>query len=240
MIPSNHFILCHSFLLLPLIFPSIRVFSKESTLRIKWPRYWSFSLSNSPSNEYSRLISFWIDWFDLLAAQGTLKSLLQHHSLKSSILQCSAFFMVQLSHLHATTGKTKSLNIRTFDTKVMALPFFFFLNLLLFFYFTILYWFCHTSTCIRHGCTHVPHLLFNTLSRFVLAFLPRSEYLNFMASVTIHSDSGAQEYKICHCFHFPPSICYEVMGPDTMIFVFWILSFKPAFSLSSFTLIEAL
>ena len=137
MIPSNHFILCHSFLLLPLIFPSIRVFSKESALRIKWPRYWSFSLSNSPSNEYSRLISFWIDWFDLLAAQGTLKSLLQHHSLKSSILQCSAFFMVQLSHLHTTTGKTKALTIRTFDTKVMALLFFFFL--IYYYFFTLQY-----------------------------------------------------------------------------------------------------
>ena len=98
-IPSNHLILCLPFLLLPSIFPSIRVFSSESVLRIRWPKYWSFSFSNSPSNEYSGLISFRTDWFDLLAAQGTLKSLLQHHSSKASILQCSAFFTVQLSHL---------------------------------------------------------------------------------------------------------------------------------------------
>ena len=103
---SNHFILCHTLLLLPSIFPSIRVFSKESTLCIRWPKYWSFSFSISPSNEYSGLISFRIDWFDLLAAQGTLKSLFQHHSLKASIFRRSAFFMVQLSHPYMTTGKT--------------------------------------------------------------------------------------------------------------------------------------
>ena len=100
--PSNHLILCRPLLLLPSIFPSIRVFSSESVLRIRWPNYWSFSFNISPSNEYSGLISFRIDWFDLLAVQGTLKSLLQHHSSKASILRCSAFFMVQLSHLYMT------------------------------------------------------------------------------------------------------------------------------------------
>ena len=104
--PSNHLILCHPLLLLLSIFPSIRVFSKESVLHIKWPKDWSFSFSISPSNEYSRLISFSTDWMDLLAVQGTLKSLLQHHSSKVSILQCSAFFIVQLAHPYMTTGKT--------------------------------------------------------------------------------------------------------------------------------------
>ena len=104
--PSNHLILCHSLLFLPLIFPSIRVFSSELALRIRWPKYWSFSFSTSPSNEYSGLISFTIDWFDILAVQGTLQSLLQHPYLKASILWCSAFFMVQLSYLCMTTGKT--------------------------------------------------------------------------------------------------------------------------------------
>ena len=104
MMPSNHLILCHP-LLLPTIFPSIRVFSNESALCIMWPTYWSFSFSISPSNECSGLISFKIDWFDLLAVQGTLKSLLQHHSLKASVLQCSAFFMVQLAHVYMTPGK---------------------------------------------------------------------------------------------------------------------------------------
>ena len=102
---SNHLFLCHPLLLLPSIFPSIRVFFKESVLCIRWPKYWSFSFSLSPSNEYSGLISFRIDWLDLLAVQGTLKSLLQHHSSKISILQCSAFFIVQLSHPYMTTGK---------------------------------------------------------------------------------------------------------------------------------------
>ena len=103
--PSNHLILCHPLLLLPSIFPSIRVFSNELILRIRWPKYWSFSFSISPSKEYSGLISFRIDWLDLLVIQGTLKSLLQYHSLKASILQCSAFFMVQLLHPYMTTGK---------------------------------------------------------------------------------------------------------------------------------------
>ena len=103
--PSNHLVLCHPLLLLPSVFPSIRVFTKESVLRIRWPNYWSFSFNISPSSEYLGLISFRIDWFDDLAVQGTLKSLLQHHSPKASILWCSAFFMVQLSHPYVTTGK---------------------------------------------------------------------------------------------------------------------------------------
>ena len=107
--PSNHLILCRPLLLSPSIFPSIRVFSSESILRIRWPKYWSFSYSISPSNEYSGLISFRMGWLDLLAVQGTLKSLLQHHSLKASILWHSAFFMIQLSHLYMTTGKTVAL-----------------------------------------------------------------------------------------------------------------------------------
>ena len=135
---SNHLILCCPILLLPSTFPSIRVFSSESALRIRWPKYWSFSFSISPSSDYSGLISFRIDWFDLLAVQGTLKGLLQHHSSKPSILQCSAFFMVQLSYLYMTTGKTIFLPRRTFVGKVMS-------------------------------------LLFNTLSRFVIGFLPWSK-----------------------------------------------------------------
>ena len=119
--PSNHIILCHPPLLLPSIFHSIRVFSSELALCIRWPKYWRFSFSISPSNEYSRLISFTIDWFDLLAVQGTLKSLLQHHSSKVSILQCSAFFIVQLSDPYMTTGKTIALTIWTFVKKVMSL-----------------------------------------------------------------------------------------------------------------------
>ena len=136
---SNHLIFYHPFLLLPSVFPSIRVFSNESALRIRWPKYWSFSFSISPSNDYSGLISFRIDWFDLLAVQGTLKSLLQHHSLKASILWCLAFCMVQVSHLYLITGKTMAFNIWTFVGKVMS-------------------------------------LLFNTLSRFVIAFLPRGNH----------------------------------------------------------------
>ena len=133
--PSNHLILCRPFLLPPSIPPSIRVFSNESLLHISWPKYWNFSFSISPSNEYSGLISFRIDWFDLLAVQGTLKSLLQHHSSKASVLWCSAFFMVQLSHPYMTIGKTTALTRWIFVGKVMS-------------------------------------LLFNMLSRFVIAFLP--------------------------------------------------------------------
>ena len=137
---SNQPILCRPLLLLPSIFTSIRVFSSESALRIRWPKYWSFSLSISPSNEYSGLVSFRIDYFDLLAVQRTLRSLLQHHSSKASILRRSAFFMVQLSHPYMTTGKTIALTRWTSVGKVMS-------------------------------------LFFNMLSRFVIAFLPRSKHL---------------------------------------------------------------
>ena len=119
--PSNNLILCHSLLLLPSIFSSIRVFSNESILHIRWPKYWSFSFSFSPSNECSGLISFRMDWFDLLVAQETLKSLLQHHSSKASILGCSTFFVIQLSHPYMTTGKTIALPIWTFVGKVISL-----------------------------------------------------------------------------------------------------------------------
>ena len=146
MMPSNHLILCCSLLLLPSIFPSITVLSSESALCIRWPKYWSFSFS--PSNKYTGLISFWIDWFDLHKVQGTLKSFLHHHSSKASILWCSAFFMVQLSHPYMTIGKTIALTRWSFVCKLMS-------------------------------------LLFNMLSRFVIAFLPRSKCLNFMAAVTI-------------------------------------------------------
>ena len=138
--PSNYLILFRSLLLLPSIFPGIRIFSSESVLRIRWPRYWSFSFSISPSNEYSGMISFRMDWLDLLAVQGTLKSFLQHYSSKASILQCSAFFIVQLLHLYLTTGKTIALTRWTFVGKVMS-------------------------------------LLFNMMSRLVIAFLPRSKHL---------------------------------------------------------------
>ena len=138
--PSNHLILCHPLLLLPSIFPSIMVFSNESVLCIRWPKDWSFSFSISPSNEYSGLISFRMGWLDLLAVQGTLRSLLQHRSSKASILCCSVFFMIQLSHPYMTPGKTIALTRWTFVSKVMS-------------------------------------LLFNTLSRLVIAFLPRSKRL---------------------------------------------------------------
>ena len=138
--PSNHLILCRPRLLLPSIFPSIRVFSNESALRIRWPEYWSFSIN--PSNDYSGLISFRVDWFDLLEVQGTLKTLLQHHSSKASVLQHSAFFLVQFSHPYMTTGKTIALTIWTFVSKMMS-------------------------------------LLFNMLSRLVIAFLPRNNGFSF-------------------------------------------------------------
>ena len=136
--PSNHLILCHPLLLLPSISPSIRVFANESALHIRWPKYWSFNFNISPSNEHPGLISFRMDWLDLLAVQGTLKSLLQHHTSKASILRLSAFFIVQLSHPYMTTGKTTALTRWTFVDKVMS-------------------------------------LLFNMLSRMVIAFLPRSK-----------------------------------------------------------------
>ena len=122
----NHVILCHPLLLLPSIFPSIRGFSNESVFHIRWPKYWSFSFNISTSNEYSGLISFRMDWLDLLAVQGTLKSLLQHHTSKASILWCSAFFIVQLSHPYMTTGKTIALTRQTFVGKVMSLLYVFF------------------------------------------------------------------------------------------------------------------
>ena len=136
---SNHLILCCPLLFLPLVFCSIRIFSSELVLHIRCPKYWSFSFSIHPFNEYSGLISFRIDWFDLLAVQATLKSLLQHHSLKASILWCSTFFVVQLSHLYMTTEKNMALTVGTFVGKVMS-------------------------------------VLFNTLSRFIIAFLPRSKH----------------------------------------------------------------
>ena len=159
--PSNHLILCHPLLLLPSNFPNIRVFSNESFLHTRWPKYWSFSFSISPSSEYSGPISFRIDWLDLLAVQETLKSLLQHRSSKGSILLHSALFMVQLSHAYMTTGKTIALTRRTSVGKVMS-------------------------------------LLFNMLSRLVIAFLPGSKHLllSFMAAVTICSDFGAQENSL--------------------------------------------
>ena len=145
--PSNHLILCHPLLLPPSIFPSIRVFSNESVLRIRWPKYQSFSFNISPSNEYSRLISFRVDWLDLLAIRGTLKSLLQHHSSKASILQLSAFFIVQLSHLCMTTGKTIVLTRWTFVGEVMSLLF----NMLSRLVTTFL---PRASIFKFHGCSH--------------------------------------------------------------------------------------
>ena len=145
--PFNYLILCCPFLLLPSIFPSIRVFPKESVLLIRWPKYWSFSFSISPSNECSGLISFRMDWLDLLAVQGTLKSLLQHHSSKASILWCSAFFIVQLSHPYMTTGKNIALTRWTFVGKVMSLLF----NMLS----RLVIVFLPRSKCISfHGCSH--------------------------------------------------------------------------------------
>ena len=171
-IPSNHLILWCPLLLLPSVLSSIRIFSVKSALCIRWPKYWSFSFSLSPSYEHSGFTSFRIGWFDLLAAQGTLKSLLQHHNSKASILQCSTFFMVQLSHPYVTTGKTIALTIRNFVGKGMS-------------------------------------LLFNTLSKFVIAFLPRSKcLLIFMVVVTICSDFGDQETKVCHRFH-----CFPIYLP---------------------------
>ena len=145
--PSNHLILCHPLLLLPSILPSIRVFSNESVLHIRWPEYWSFSFSISPSSEYSGLISFRMDWLHLLAVQGTLKSLLQHHSSKASVLQLSAFFIVQLSHPYMTTGKPIALTRQTFVGKVMSLLFNKQSRLVIVF-------FQRTSIFLFHGCSH--------------------------------------------------------------------------------------
>ena len=195
--PSSHLILCCPLLLLPSIFPSIRVFSVESVLHIKWPKYWSYSFSISPSSEYSGLISFRMGWLDLLAVQGTLKSLLQNHSSKASILQCSAFFTVQLSHPYMTTGKTIALTRRTFIGKVMS-------------------------------------LLLNMLSRLVTTFLPRSKHLLISRlqspSTVIFEPPKIKSDTISTV---SPSIFYEVMGLDAMIFIFCMLNFKRTFSLSS-------
>ena len=165
--PSNHLILCHPLLLLPSIFPNIRVFSNESTLRMRWPKYCNFSFNISPSNEHPGLISFRMDWLDLLAVQGTRKSLLQHHNSKASILQHLAFFIVQLSHPYMTTGKTIALTRRTFVGKVMS-------------------------------------LLFNMLSRLVIAFLPRSQHL----LISWLQSPSEVIYKVCYCLH-----CFSIYLP---------------------------
>ena len=184
--PSNHLILCRP-LLQPSIFPSIRVFSNESVLHIRWPKYWSFSFSISLSNDYSGLISYRIDWFDLLTVQGTLKSLLQHHDSKASILWHSASFIVQLSHPYMTIGKTIALTRQAFVGKVMS-------------------------------------LLFNKLSRLLIAFLPRSKcllisWLQSLSAVILEP----KKIKYLTVLLVFTSICYEVIGPDAMIFVFWML-----------------
>ena len=201
--PSSHLILCHPLLLLPPIPPSIRVFSNESTLRMSWPKYWSFSFNISPSNEHPGLISFRRYLLDLLAVQGTLKSLFQHRSSKVSILWHSAFLTVQLSHTYKTTGKTIALTRWTFG-KVMS-------------------------------------LLLNMLSRLVITFLPGSKHL-LISWLQSPSAVILEPHKIKSdtVSTVSPSICHEVMGPDAMILVFWMLSFKPTFSLSSFTFIKRL
>ena len=181
--PSNHLILCHPLLLLPSIFLRIRVFSNESIIHIRWPKYWSFSFSISPSNEYSGLISFRMDWLHLLAVQGTLTSFLQHHSSKASILQHSALFIDQLSHSYRTTGKTIALTRWTFVGKLIS-------------------------------------LLFNMVSRLVITFLPRSKCLLIS---WLQSPSAViwepKKIKSVTVSIVSPSICHEVMGPDTMILV---------------------
>ena len=188
-----HPTICHPLLLLPSILPNIRVFSNKSALHIRWPKYWSFSFSISPSNELissKGLISFRMDWLDLLGVQRTPQSLLQHHSSKASILQCSAFFIAQLSHPYMTTGKTIALTRRTFLGKVMS-------------------------------------LLFNMLSRLVITFLPRSKcpLISWLQSTSAVILEPRKIKSATAC----PSICHEVMGPDAMILVFWMLSFKLTF-----------
>ena len=176
--PSYHLILCRPFLLLPSIFPSIRVFPNKSALHIRWPKFWSLSFSISPSNEYSGLISFRIDWWDLLAVQGTLKSLLQHHSSKASILWCSAFFMVQLPHPYVTPGKTAILTIWTLVNKEIS-------------------------------------LLFNMLSRLVIAFLSRSRQflISWLQSPsTVILEPKTKKSVLASTFSL--SICHEVMAKN--------------------------
>ena len=202
--PSSHLILCRLLLLLPPIPSSIGVFTNKSTLRIRWPKYWSFRFSISPSNEHPGLVSFRMDWLDLLAVQRTLNSLLQHHSSKASIFRCSAFFIVQLSHPYMTTGKTTALTRWTFVGKAMS-------------------------------------LLSNMLSRLVITFLPRSKrllisWLQSPSAVILEP----KKIKSAPVSTVSPSISHEVMVPDAMIIVFWMLSFKPTFSLSSFTFIKRL
>ena len=202
--PSSHLILLPS-PSLPATNPSsIRLFSNELTLHMRWPKYWSFSFSISPSNEHPGLISFRMDLLDLLAVQATLKSLLQHHSSKASILWCSAFFPVQLSHPYMTTGKNIALMRWTFVGKVMS-------------------------------------LLFNMLSRLVITFLPRSRrllvsWLQSPSAVILKP----QKIKSATVSTVSPSISHEVMGPEALILVFWMLSFEPIFSLCSFTFIRRL
>ena len=200
--PSNHLIYCCPLLLPPSILLSIRVFFSESVLRIRWQEYWSFSFSISPSNEYWGLISFRMDWLDPFAVQGTLKRLLQHHTSKASTLQCSALFIVQLSHPYMTTGKTIALTRRTLVGKVMS-------------------------------------LLFNMLSRLVTTFLPKSKHL-WISWLQSPSAVILEPKKITSVTvsTISPSICHEVMGPGAMILIFWMLSFKPTFSLSSFIFIK--
>ena len=192
--PSSPLILCHPLLLLPPIPPSIRVFSNESTLCMWWPKYWSFSFSIIPFKEHPGLISFRMDWLDLCAVQGTLKSLLQHHSSKASILQHSAFFTVQHFTCILTTGKTITLTRRIFVGKVIS-------------------------------------LLLNILSRLGITFLSRSKCL-LISWLQSPSPVILEPPKI-KSDTVSPSICYEVMGSDAIILVFWMLSFKPTFSLSS-------
>ena len=183
---------------------SIRVFSSESALPIRWPKYWSFSFSISPSNVHPGLISFSMDWLDLLEVQGTLKSLLQHHSSKASVLYCSAFCIVQLSHPYLTSGKIIALTRWTFVGKVMS-------------------------------------LLFNMLSKLVITFLLKSKFLLISwlqsPSAVIWKSKKIKSVTVSIVF---TSIYYEVMGLDAIILDFWMLSFKPAFPLSSFTLIKRL
>ena len=199
--PSSHLILCRPLLLLPPVPPSIRVFSNESILRMRWPKYWSFSFSISPSNEHPGLISFRMDWLDLLAVQEALKSLLQDHSSKASIFQCSAFFIVQLSHPYMTTGKTIALTRWNFVGKVMS-------------------------------------LLFNMLSRLIITFLPRSKrllisWLQSPSTVILEPP----KMKSDTVSTVSASISHEMMGPDAMILVFWMLTliqlFHSPLSLSS-------
>ena len=178
--PSSHFMLWCPLLLLPSIFPSIRNFSNKLTVYIRWPKYWSFSFSNSPSNKYSGLISLKIDCFDILAVQGTLRSLFNHHSYKASILWHSAFFTVQLSQQYMTTRKTRALTLWTFASRVMS-------------------------------------LLFNTLSRFFIAFLPRSKHHLLQSPSTVILEPKKRKSDTTSTFS--PSLCHEVMGPDAMILV---------------------